>query len=48
MMYHRFKAIRSNDTITGSPFLRFYSIWNDGLVGICWSVRNTRHKLVSE
>ena len=35
-MYHRFKAIRSNDTITESPFPRFYSFWDYGMAVIGW------------
>ena len=31
--------IRSIDNITGHLSVDFYSIWNDGLVGICWRYR---------
>jgi len=37
MIYPQVGQILSNDDITGHLSADFYSIWNNGLVGISWS-----------
>jgi len=39
MIYPQVGPILSNDDITGHLSADFYSIWNNGLVGISWSYR---------